>query len=110
MKMSHFFDFYSSRIAAQTARINMSIATLTAKFGGAVGTHAALKTAFPDINWDEYSDNFVAKFGLIRTKYTTQIDSYDSYCNLLNDFKQFAIILKDFAQNVWNYIRDGVFM
>ena len=110
MNMDNMIQYYYERINKQLTRIIVSIFDITAKFGGAVGNHNALKFILPAVDWNEYSDNIVKIFGLIRNKYTTQIDSYDSYCNLLNDFKQLSIIIKDMNLNLWNYIKDKYFI
>jgi len=109
MEMEQMITYYYNRIIKQQNKIESSISHLTAKFGGAIGDHSALKFILPNIDWNKYSDEVVSYFNLIRTHITTQIDSYDSYCNLFNDYKQLVIIIKDMNQNFWNYIKDGYF-
>lgn len=51
---------------------------LTAKFGGATGNFNAHHVAYPQYDWREFGNRFVAeKLGLRREQYTTQISNYD---------------------------------
>ena len=64
-------------------RLEQQLASLkslpyTAKFGGATGNFNAHHVAYPQYNWREFGDKFVAeKLGLARESYTTQISNYD---------------------------------
>ena len=51
---------------------------ITAKFGGATGNFNAHHVAYPDIDWRDFANRFVAEsLGLEREEYTTQISNYD---------------------------------
>ena len=77
---------------------------LYAKFGGAVGNFNAHNVAYPEINWCEFADNFIEKFKLKRTQYTTQIDHYDSIATLFDNIKRINNILIDMNRDIWHYI------
>ncbi len=75
------------------------------KFGGATGNFNAHLISFPEIDWREFADNFTKKYlGLTRSKYTTQIDHYDSLAAVFDCFSRIDTILIDFARDVWQYI------
>ena len=77
---------------------------LYAKFGGAVGNFNAHNVSYPEINWCEFADNFIEKFKLKRTQYTTQIDHYDSIATLFDNIKRINNILIDMNRDIWHYI------
>jgi len=77
------------------------------KFGGAVGNFNAHKVAFPHINWEEFGDNFINSFNLIRNKFTTQISNYDEISNIFDNIKRINTILIDLNIDIWYYISMG---
>ena len=77
---------------------------LYAKFGGATGNFNAHNVAYPEIKWYEFADNFIEKFKLKRSKYTTQIDHYDSIATLFDNIKRINNILIDMNRDIWHYI------
>ena len=74
------------------------------KFGGASGNLNAHYLAFPDINWDDFSDKFLKKIGLIRSKPTTQIEHYDNMASIFHAVSRINTILIDFSRDIWHYI------
>ena len=76
-----------------------------AKFGGATGNLNAHYAAFPDINWQQFAEDFVKdKLGLKRTFPTTQIEPYDGLSAIFDNLKRINNILIDFAKDCWQYI------
>ncbi len=75
-----------------------------AKFGGATGNFNAHTAAYPQINWVEFADKFVGDLGLVRSRYTTQIEHYDNIAAIFDTFKRINTILIDFCRDVWTYI------
>src|SRR3712207_7320588 len=50
----------------------------SAKFGGATGNYNAHHVAYPQYDWKQFGNRFVAaKLGLEREEYTTQISNYE---------------------------------
>ena len=98
--------FYD-RIEQQIDFLNRTC--LYAKFGGAVGNFNAHHIAYPDIDWINFSDRFIEKYGLKRNRLTTQIDPYDSLCALFDNIKRINSILIDLNQDIWLYISNDVF-
>jgi adenylosuccinate lyase len=78
-----------------------------AKLTGAVGNFNALQAAAPDVNWLEFSQNFIARFDLEPSLLTTQVLPYDNWIRYFDLLRLVNSILLDFAQDVWRYISDG---
>lgn len=82
----------------------------SAKFGGATGNFNAHKTAYPEIDWIKFADNFVNKtLGLNRSKTTTQIEHYDNIAAFFDNLKRINTILIDLDRDIWTYISMGYF-
>ena len=76
-----------------------------AKFGGATGNFNAHHVAFPEINWHNFSDNFIADvFNLKRQQTTTQIEHYDNLAALMDNISRINTILIDFSRDIWSYV------
>ncbi|OWY19795.1 adenylosuccinate lyase [Sphingobacteriales bacterium UPWRP_1] len=92
-----------------TERLQMQLQLLqqiphSAKFGGAVGNFNAHHAAYPNINWLQFADDFVASLGLQRSRYTTQIEHYDNLSALFDALKRINTILIDLCRDMWTYI------
>ena len=74
------------------------------KFGGATGNFNSLHVAYPNINWKSFANHFCYKFGLKRTKTTTQIEPYDNLAAQFDTLKRINNILIDFCRDIWQYI------
>jgi adenylosuccinate lyase len=81
----------------------------TSKFGGAVGNFNSLVLAFPEVNWRDFGDRFIAKLGLIRSQWTTQIDHYDHLAAHFDNYRRLNVILVDLCQDIWTYISQDYF-
>lgn len=77
---------------------------ITGKFGGANGNFNAHYAAYPDINWHEFGNTFLKDIGLVRQKYTTQIEHYDYLAAFFDNMKRINTILIDFNRDMWTYI------
>ncbi len=78
---------------------------IQAKFGGATGNFNAHVVAYPMMNWPEWADVFVREYlGLVRQRYTTQIEHYDHLAALFDNMRRINIILLDLARDMWTYI------
>jgi len=90
-------------------RLNGQIQSLAkipieAKFGGATGNLNAHFAAYPDIDWIEFADKFLARLQLQRQMFTTQIEHYDQLAALFDNIKRINTILVDFCRDMWTYI------
>lgn len=78
---------------------------LTAKFGGATGNFNAHHVAYPQYDWREFGNRFVAeKLGLRREQYTTQISNYDYMGALFDAMRRINTIIIDLDRDFWMYI------
>jgi adenylosuccinate lyase len=94
---------FVERLEAQLAQVND--VTYSAKFGGATGNFNAHYVAFPDIDWIEFSNDFVNnKLELNRSQYTTQIEHYDNLAALFDALKRINTILIDLDRDIWSYV------
>ncbi|MDO6705794.1 adenylosuccinate lyase [Photobacterium sp. 1_MG-2023] len=82
---------------------------LMGKINGAVGNYNAHLSAYPEIDWHQYSEEFVTSLGLTWNPYTTQIEPHDYIAELFDAFARFNTILIDFDRDVWGYIALGHF-
>ena len=77
----------------------------TAKFGGATGNFNAHHVAFPDINWVDFSNDFLkSSLKLKRQQTTTQIEHYDNLAAIMNNLSRINTILIDFSRDIWTYV------
>lgn len=78
---------------------------ICAKFNGATGNFAAISVAFPHLNWPKMASDFVTDYlGLDYNGVTTQIESHDYVCEILDAIRHFNNILLDFDVDMWLYI------
>ena len=78
---------------------------LTAKFGGATGNFNAHHVAYPEYNWREFGNKFVAeKLGLEREQFTTQISNYDHLGGVFDALRRINTIIIDLDRDFWMYI------
>jgi adenylosuccinate lyase len=96
-------------------RINNQLSTLkgipnSAKFAGAVGNFNAHHVAYPNIDWKEFSQNFIEnKLNLNYSFPTTQIEHYDSFAALCDNCRRINNILLDMCIDIWTYISHDYF-
>ena len=76
----------------------------SAKFGGATGNLNAHYVAYPDIDWNRFSDDFCRQLGLSRSFPTTQIEHYDNLAAFFDNLKRINTILIDLSRDIWQYI------
>lgn len=81
----------------------------SAKFGGATGNFNAHHVAYPETDWMDFANRFVASLGLVRSKYTTQIEHYDNLAATCDALRRLNTILIDLCRDVWTYISMGYF-
>ncbi len=77
----------------------------SAKFGGATGNFNAHHVAYPQYNWEQFANEFVANtLGLQREQWTTQISNYDHLAAIFDGMKRLNTILVDLSRDMWMYI------
>ncbi len=84
---------------------NLKSIKTRAKFNGATGNYAAISVAFPNENWPVLSKLFIEEYlGLDFNPVTTQIESHDYICHILDGIRHFNNVLRDFDLDMWLYI------
>ncbi|NRA71719.1 MAG: adenylosuccinate lyase [Gammaproteobacteria bacterium] len=79
------------------------------KVNGAVGNYNAHLSAYPEVDWHQFANEFVTSLGLTWNAYTTQIEPHDYIAELFDAIARFNTILLDFDRDVWGYICLGHF-
>jgi len=79
------------------------------KLNGAVGNYNAHSVAYPEIDWQAISEQFVTSLGLEWNPYTTQIEPHDYMAEYFDGLARSNQILVDFARDIWSYISLGYF-
>lgn len=78
---------------------------MTAKFGGATGNYNAHNVAYPQYDWKDFGNRFVAeRLGLEREQYTTQISNYDCMGAVFDALRRINTIIVDLDRDFWMYI------
>jgi len=82
----------------------------SAKFGGATGNFNAHHIAYPQVNWIDFSNQFVNEtLGLTRAQHTTQIEHYDQFAAQCDALKRINNIIIDLDRDIWTYISKNYF-
>ncbi|UVK77546.1 MAG: adenylosuccinate lyase [Sodalis sp. Fse] len=74
------------------------------KINGSVGNYNAHMVAYPEVDWHQFSKEFVTALGLDWNPYTTQIEPHDYIAELFDCVARFNTILIDFDRDIWGYI------
>jgi adenylosuccinate lyase len=96
-----------ARMLRQRARL--ARVEILGKANGAVGSYAAHRVAYPEVDWEEHTRCFVESLGLDWNPMTTQIEPHDWIAELFHALMRFDTILLDFTRDVWSYISIGYF-
>ncbi len=73
------------------------------KLNGSVGNYNAFVINNPEINWQNFSKEFVSGFGLKPNLFTTQILPYDSWSRYFDSLKRINNILLGLVTDFWWY-------
>ena len=102
-------------IANVVARLQRAIKRIAAveilgKMNGAVGNYNAHLSAYPEIDWAEFSKNVIEqRLGLVFNPYTIQIEPHDYMAELFDAIARANTILLDLNRDIWGYISVGYF-
>ncbi len=89
---------------------NIQSISVCAKFNGATGNYSALSVAFPEEIWQKLSEQFIKDYlQLDFNPVTTQIESHDYICHILDGIRHFNNVLRDLDTDMWLYISKGYF-
>jgi len=96
-------------VRLQRQREQIANVEMLGKINGAVGNYNAHISAYPEVNWHEYANEFVTSLGLSFNAFTTQIEPHDYIAELFDAVARFNTILIDFDRDIWGYIAMGHF-
>ncbi|TMM41934.1 adenylosuccinate lyase [Colwellia ponticola] len=96
-------------VRLQRQRDQIANVDMLGKINGAVGNYNAHLSAYPEIDWHEYANEFVTSLGLTFNAFTTQIEPHDYIAELFDAVSRFNTILIDFDRDIWGYIAMGHF-
>lgn len=78
---------------------------ILAKINGAVGNYNAHLSAYPDIDWYTFSQEFIEQsLEVTWNPYTTQIEPHDYIAEFFDCVARFNTIVIDFDRDMWGYI------
>jgi len=83
--------------------------SILGKINGATGNYNAHVVAYPEVDWESFSQTFVESLGLTWNPLTTQIEPHDYMAELFHAVARFNTILLDFDRDIWSYISIGYF-
>ena len=93
-----------------TARERIAEVKLLAKMNGAVGNYNAHLSAYPETDWEAFSQGVIEnQLGLSFNPYTIQIEPHDYMAELFDAVTRTNTILIDWSRDVWGYISLGYF-
>jgi len=96
-----------ARLERQLAQVER--VEILGKINGATGNYNAHAVAYPEVDWQAFSKNFVESLGLVWNPLTTQIEPHDYMAELFHAVARFNTILLDFDRDIWSYISIGYF-
>ncbi len=104
------FKIFASRLEWQLGQLENY--EILVKLNGATGDYNAHKIAYPEVNWIDFTRNFIEGFNKRReiklepNFITAQIEPHDTYAELFDNIRRLNTILIDFDQDMWRYISD----
>ncbi|MEW6991986.1 adenylosuccinate lyase [Colwelliaceae bacterium 6441] len=102
-------EFANVYIRLKRQREQIANVEFLGKINGAVGNYNAHLSAYPEVNWHEFANEFVTSIGLTWNAFTTQIEPHDYIAELFDAVARFNTILIDFDRDIWGYIAIGHF-
>ncbi|MFA6971346.1 MAG: adenylosuccinate lyase [Gallionella sp.] len=93
----------------QRATQRLEAVEILGKINGAVGNYNAHLSAYPNVDWEAFAQNFVTARGITFNPYTIQIEPHDYMAELFDAFARVNTILIDLNRDIWGYISLGFF-
>ena len=94
----------------RNARARIADVKLLAKMNGAVGNYNAHLSAWPEHDWEAFSQRVIEQqLGLTFNPYTIQIEPHDYMAELFDAITRANTILIDWSRDVWGYVSLGYF-
>lgn len=99
---------FAIRIDAQVGKLKAQ--KLKGKLNGAIGNYNSFYVAHPQVDWLEFSSQFVANWGFEVDYFTTQINPFDDLVESFQTLQRINSIMIGFNQDMWRYISDNIFV
>jgi adenylosuccinate lyase len=98
---------FAYRLNRQIEQLNQ--VKIMGKFNGAVGNYNAHLSAYPELDWQCISKEFIDGLGINNAAYTTQIEPHDYIAEYFHAMSRFNTILIDYCRDIWSYVSIGYF-
>ncbi|MFA7679694.1 MAG: adenylosuccinate lyase [Pigmentiphaga sp.] len=100
-----------ANMAARLARAIAEVERVEplAKLNGATGNFNAHLSAYPEIDWENFSAKVLNGLGLTQNRHTIQIEPHDWMGVLFDAVTRANVILLDVNRDIWGYIALGYF-
>ena len=95
------------RLQRQTDQFSQQ--PILGKINGAVGNFNAHLSAYPEVDWPKFAQQFVESLGLEWNPWTTQIEPHDWMAESFHTMSRYHTILIDLCRDIWAYISIGYF-
>ena len=102
-------EFANVVVRLRRQMLQIANVEILGKINGAVGNYNAHISAYPDVDWNEFAEEFVSNLGVVWNPYTTQIEPHDYIAELFDAIARFNTIILDFDRDIWGYICLGHF-
>lgn len=102
-------EFANVVVRLRRQMLQIANVEILGKINGAVGNYNAHISAYPDVDWNAFSEEFVSSLGVVWNPYTTQIEPHDYIAELFDAIARFNTIILDFDRDIWGYICLGHF-
>jgi adenylosuccinate lyase len=97
---------FAARLGRTTGQVTEATDGLTGKLGGATGTLAAHRVAYPEVDWPDFAASFVESLGFEPLPLTTQVHPGDDLAALFDALRGVNNVLVDLARDCWRYVSD----
>jgi len=101
------FANVSHRLAGCIAAIKAVVPL--AKLNGATGNYSAHLSAYPELDWPDFSKQVLKGLGLEQNTHTIQIEPHDWMAALFDAIARANSVLLDLNRDIWGYIALGYF-
>ena len=99
---------FANRLERQSQ--NIANIQYLGKMNGAVGNYNAHLSAYPDLDWPEFSRKVIEnRLGLTQNNFTIQIEPHDYMAELFDAHARWNTVLIDLDRDIWTYISMGYF-
>ncbi len=90
-------------------REQVAAVQIAGKANGAVGNYNAHISAYPEVDWPAFSQQFIESLGLQINPFTIQIEPHDYMAEMFDAISRFNTILIDLSRDIWAYISNAYF-